>query len=183
MSDYLADFMFSNLVRPPNARRKSNPGRRFTGAAITSSTLVLATIEAVNFRELRLCEEDTSYFVLESRTQRSMRYFFSQLEDFVRPRTLSQVLLRANPGSGKYTAAPTTYMIEGMLNLVKGIRLEIAPPMSVNAWVRREGAIAPPCPLDTPRRLRDTLELAIRSACLAEARERDPSLRSRDEEL
>lgn len=183
MSDYLADFMFSNMVRPPHARRNSRPGRRFTGAAITSSTLVLATVEAVNFRELQLCEEDSNFFVLENRSQRSARYLFNQVETFVRERDLRHVLLRASPGSGKYTAAPTTYMIEGMLNLVKGLHLEIVAPLTVNAWVQREGRIAPPCPLDTPRMLRDAFDLAIYSACLSEARERDPSLRPSADEL
>lgn len=174
MSQELANFMLSNIVRPPNARSHRGRVRTYSGAAISSSTLVIATVEAVEYRELRLCGEATDYFLLEGRNQSSIRRHFNEIQAFVRKQHLTHLVLRGSPGSGKYTASPTTYMIEGALNLISGLHLEIVAHQVVSRWVRREGSLAPYCPIDTPRNLRDAFELAIHSACLSEAQERDP---------
>ena len=178
MNHDLATFMLSALAPPPAARSSARLGRTYSGAAISSSSLVIATVKAVGIGKLRLCEERTHSFLLADRSQPSIRRFFNEVEVFVRKRRLTHALLRVSPGSGKYTAAPTTYMIEGALNLIPGLHVEFAAFQMVLAWARREGGITPCYPADTPRRLRDTFSIAIQSACLSEARERDPVYRS-----
>ena len=175
MTEDIAEFMLASLGPPRVADRRSGSSNgRYTGAAISKATLVLATIEAGPTGRVQLCAEATCHFVLQGRSQRSVRDVAAQLAEFTRENGICNVLLRENAGSSPYLAAPTAYMLEATLGLVKKLALERVSPNTLQFWERHEGEGAPAMPEDTPRVLRIPLANAIQAACLMEARTRDP---------
>jgi hypothetical protein len=172
MSGFLADLM---LPRVASASRQHvervEPVARFTGAMISNRDLLILTIERQD-DTLLLCESASAHLVLKGREQAELLQLQRETQGFLRDAGITRIMLRGAPGSGEYRGSPLGYKIEAVLQLLKGVRLDIVHSNSVNAWIRQFGKNAP-ATIRGLRQAESSLHRqAIAAACLAEAQSR-----------
>jgi hypothetical protein len=172
MSGFLADFMLPRVAGA--SRQPVGPVEqvaRFTGAMISNRDLLILTIERKG-NTLLLCESASAHLVLAGRDQAELLQLQRETQGFLRDAGITCIMLRGAPGSGEYRGSPLGYKIEAVLQLLKGVRLDIVHSNSVNAWIRQFGKSAP-APIRGLRHPDIGLHRqAIATACLAEAQSR-----------
>jgi hypothetical protein len=115
---------------------------RYSGAAIRSDTLVIATVEGSSLTGFKLCLEQSAQIELECRDQEALRWFREDLQSFLAEAGLTQILLRGPPKTGKFRTG-LAFKIEAVLQLVPQIDVEVVHFNRVDTWRRHSSGVAP----------------------------------------
>lgn len=166
MNPQLLDFLLRGDVEG-DTRSAGTLGRRFSGAAISRSNLVIVTLTRSSNGMVELGHDAAQLFTLAERDQICVRTLALQVQSYCARSRIDRLALRGSPESGSMTGAPLSYVIEGILHLLDDVVLKIHHAHTVSAQLRRVGEQAPETPLGVRKAQRFLYEQAIGAACIA----------------
>ena len=163
--------MFGPNSAPPQTRKdlalRQAECARYSGAAIRSDTLVIATVEGCAMTGFKLCLEQSAQIELEDRDQEALRWFCDDLQSFIRDAGLKRILLRGPPKTGKFRTG-LAFKIEAVLQLLPELEVEVVHFNRVDSWTRHSQEVCPE-PIDGLAYWeRDAHRSAIATACFGE---------------
>ena len=166
------------IRKPPTSKELAlEKARRamYTGAAIRSDTLVVATVKGCSLEGFELCLDKSAQIELEDRDQQALHDFKEDLESFINEAGITRLLLRGPPKSGKFTTG-LAFKVEAVLQLVPGLQVEVVHFNRVDTWRRHSKGVAPEPIAGLVHWEREAHESAIATACFGEMHAAQTSL-------
>jgi hypothetical protein len=155
---------------PPSAKDiaiENAQRARYSGAAIRSDTLVIATVQGCSLTGFQLCLEQSAQIELEGRDQEALHWFRDDLQSFFVEAGIDHILLRGPPKTGKFRTG-LAFKIEAVLQLVPQLLVEVVHFNRVDTWTRHSPGVAPE-PIDgLVHWEREAHRSAIATACFGE---------------
>jgi Protein of unknown function (DUF3010) len=116
---------------------------RLAGAAIRGDELVLVTVIR---SEADLTIEGSASIKLKlngGANQESVRAFFSAVAGFVRNNNIDRVVVKGRQAKGQFAGGPTSFKIEGLLQVLENCKIDILMPATIAAAVKRHNFSLP----------------------------------------
>jgi hypothetical protein len=165
-----ADTSTGDIRKPPSRKELAlEEARRalYTGAAIRSDTLVIATVKGCSLDGFELCLDKSAQIELEDRDQEALHFFKEDLETFIREAGITRLLLRGPPKTGKFRTG-LAFKVEAVLQLVPGLEVEVVHFNRVDSWSRSSSGVAPAPISGLVRWEEEAHRSAIATACFGE---------------
>jgi hypothetical protein len=164
------DTSTGDIRKPPSRKELAlEEARRafYTGAAIRSDTLVIATVKGCSMEGFELSLEKSAQIELEDRDQEALHFFKEDLESFIQESGITRLLLRGPPKTGKFRTG-LAFKVEAVLQLVPGLEVEVVHFNRVDSWLRSSGGVAPAPIAGLVRWEEEAHRSAIATACFGE---------------
>jgi hypothetical protein len=116
---------------------------RCCGASIKGDELVLVTV-VQDQGEFRI-ETGASLKQKLSGTanQQSVRAFLTAISGFIRNNKIDRISIRGRQAKGSFVSGPTTFKIEGLLQILENCAVEILPARTIQARVKKRELTLP----------------------------------------
>lgn len=165
-----ADTSTGENRKPPSSKELALDGARramYTGAAIRSDTLVIATVRGCSLEGFELCLDKSAQIELEDRDQEALHFFKEDLATFIEEAGITRLLLRGPPKSGQFRTG-LAFKVEAVLQLIPGLEVEVVHFNRVDSWSRSSAGVAPAPISGLVRWEEEAHRSAIATACFGE---------------
>lgn len=156
--------------KPRSSKELAIEGARrtlYTGAAIRSDTLVIATVQGCALEGFELCLNKSAQIELEDRDQEALHFFKEDLGAFIEEAGITRLLLRGPPKSGQFRTG-LAFKVEAVLQLVPALEVEVVHFNRVDSWARSSAGVAPAPISGLVRWEEEAHRSAIATACFGE---------------
>ena len=90
----------------------------------------------------------------------NVKVFAAQVASFVRENSIDRIAIKKRSKKGEFAGGPTTFKIEGVLQLLDGVEVTLLSPQTINAQNKKHN-------FDLPATLNKYQHEAFKTACSA----------------
>lgn len=115
----------------------------YSGAAVSGSSLVIATLRVRRNGSVRLLPDKCDWIPLDGKGQADIQAFWSELSALVRVHSTRALLLRLAPPTSRFGGSEAGAVMRTAVQLVPRLQVDVVNTVSVTTWINRED---PPLP-------------------------------------